>query len=247
MTYPIEYSAVRWHRRNYQPYVILVPHPSQDTFATIHHLPSQTHNGLTVYSVSSSTPLLSQTVPFGIRNLIWYPSSDKLVHSRTFSLIGITHTFGVVLIGHDISIADEGSSLTKTLRKGPVVPKRTLFEEMFGVPALTDAPHNTVPAAIDITLPWKSSETGRVFDAPAYLMPPMESLFEPLINGFLKLRTKEDVDEEHQKGIQDADVEIPTDLVDAKEPTFIEMAKVSNDAVLDIFVPFFKGIAGKSS
>jgi NET1-associated nuclear protein 1 (U3 small nucleolar RNA-associated protein 17) len=115
---------------------------------------------------------------------------------------------------------------------------------MFGVPAITDVPHNAVPAAIDTTLPWKSSETGRVFDAPAYLMPPMESLFEPLINGFLKLRTEEYMDEERQSGVQDADVEIPAKAMDTKEPTFIEIAKVSKDAILDTFVPFFKDIAG---
>lgn len=174
--------------------------------------------------------------------MVWYPNSSSLALGRTFSLVGITHAFGVVLLGHDVSIVDEASSSTKTLRKGPVIPKRSLFEEMFGVPALTDVPHNTVPAAIDTTLPWKSSETGRVFDAPAYLMPPMESLFESLINGFLKLRTKEDVDEEHQSAVQDADVEIPADT---EESTFIEMAKVSNDVILGTFVPFFKDIAGK--
>jgi NET1-associated nuclear protein 1 (U3 small nucleolar RNA-associated protein 17) len=243
--YSIEHSTVRWHRRNHQLYVTLVPHPYQDTFATIHQLPSHTNNGLSVYSVSSSVPLLSQTVPFGIRNLVWYPSSSTSALSRTFSLVGITHTFGVVLLGHDISTAYEANSSTKTLQKGHAVPKRSLFEEMFGVPALTDIPHNTVPAAIDTTLPWKSSETARVFDAPAYLMPPMESIFESLINGFLKLRTKEDVDEEHQNVVQDADVDIPAEAVDTEEATFIEMAKVSNDVILDAFIPFFKDIAGE--
>lgn len=160
-------------------------------------------------------------------------------------MVGITHTFGVVLLGHDISIAYEANSSTKTLQKGHAVPKRSLFEEMFGVPALTDIPHNTVPAAIDTTLPWKSSETARVFDAPAYLMPPMESIFESLINGFLKLRTKEAVDEEHQNVVQDADVDMPAEAVDTEEPTFIEMAKVSNDVILDAFIPFFKDIAGE--
>ncbi|OAX43021.1 WD40 repeat-like protein [Rhizopogon vinicolor AM-OR11-026] len=235
--------SVRWHRRNSQPYVTLVPHPYQDTFATIHHLPSHTNNGLTVYSVSSSTPLLSQMLPFGIRNLVWYPSLSGSVLSQTFSLVGITHAFGVVLLGHDISITDGAGSSSKALRKGLAVPKRSLFEEMFGVPALTDVPHNAVPAAIDTTLPWKSSETGRVFDAPAYLMPPMESLFESLICGFLKLRTKEDVGEECQSGVQDTVVDIPAEPVDTEEPAFVEMVKVSNDVILETFVPFFKDIA----
>ena len=159
--------------------------------------------------------------------------------------MGITHTFGVVLLGQDISLADEASSSTKTLQKGPSVPKRSLFEEMFGVPALTDVSHNTVSSTVDTSLPWKSSETGSVFDVPAYLMPPMESLFEPLINSFLKLRTTEDVDEEHQSGDQDAADEMLVEPVDTEESAFIEMAKVSNNAILDTFVPFFKNIAGK--
>ncbi|KAG2350792.1 WD40 repeat-like protein [Suillus weaverae] len=235
--------SVRWHRRHDHPYVTLVPHPYQDTFATIHHSPSDTTNGLMVYSISSSTPLLSQTLPFGIRNLVWYPAPNCLARSQTFSLVGITHAFGVVLLGHDISIADEASSSTKALQKGQAVPKRSLFEEMFGVPALTDVSHNAV-STIDTSLPWKSSETGSVFDAPAYLMPPMESLFEPLINGFLKLRLKENVDEEHQSGIQGVADEMTAEPMDAEEPAFIEMAIVSNDDILDTFIPFFKDIAG---
>jgi NET1-associated nuclear protein 1 (U3 small nucleolar RNA-associated protein 17) len=161
-----------------------------------------------------------------------------------FSLVGITHTFGVVLLGHDISIADEASLATKALQKGLVVPKRSLSLEMFGVPALTDVSYNAVSSTIDTSLPWKSSETGSIFDAPAYLMPPMESLFEPLINGFLKLRLKENVDEGHQSGIQGVVDEMTSEAMETEEPIFIEMGKVSNDDILDTFIPFFKDIAG---
>jgi NET1-associated nuclear protein 1 (U3 small nucleolar RNA-associated protein 17) len=241
----IEHTTVRWHRRHDHPYVTLVPHPYQDTFATIHHSPSDTTNGLMVYSISSSTPLLSQTLPFGIRNLVWYPPApNRFARSRMFSLVGITHAFGVVLLGHDISIADEASS-TKLLQKGQAVPKRSLFEEMFGAPALTDVSHNAVSSTIDTSLPWKSSETGSVFDTPAYLMPPMESLFDPLINGFLKLRLKENVDEEHQGGIQGVSDEMTAEPMDIEEPAFIEMGKVSADDILDTFIPFFKDITGE--
>lgn len=236
--------SVRWHRRHDYPFVTLVPHPYQDTFATIHHSPSNTNNGLIVYSISSSAPQLSQTLPFGIRNLVWYPASNRFARSRTFSLVGITHAFGVVLLGHDINIADEASSSTKALQKGQAVPKRSLFEEMFGVSALTDVSHNVVSSTIDTSLPWKSSETGSVFDAAAYLMPPMESLFEPLINGFLKMRLNENVDEERQSGVQDAADEMSAEPMDTEEPAFIEMGKVSKDEILDTFVPFFKDIAG---
>ncbi|KAG1864735.1 WD40-repeat-containing domain protein [Suillus subalutaceus] len=236
--------SVRWHRRHNHPYVNLVPHPYQDTFATIHHSSSDTTNGLMVYSISSSTPLLSQTLPFGIRNLVWYPAPSRFARSRMFSLVGITHTFGVVLLGHDINIADEASSSTKALQKGLAVPKRSLFEEMFGVPALTDVSHNPVSSTSDTSLPWKSSETGSVFDAPAYLMPPMESLFEPLINGFLKLRLKENVDKEHQSGIQGVADDMTAEAMETEEPAFIEMGRVSNDDILDTFIPFFKDITG---
>ncbi|KAG2076892.1 WD40 repeat-like protein [Suillus decipiens] len=236
--------SVRWHRRHNHLYVTLVPHPHQDTFAMIHHSPSATTNGLVVYSTSSSTPLLSQTLPFGIRNLVWYPAPNRSPRSRMFSLVGITHTFGVVLLGHDINVADEASLPTKALQKGVAVPKRSLFEEMFGVPALTDVSYNAVSSTIDTSLPWKSSETGSVFDAPAYLMPPMQSLFEPLMNGFLKLRLKENVDEEHQSGIQGIADEMTTETMETEEPAFIEMGEVSNDDILDTFIPFFKDMAG---
>ncbi|KAG1904703.1 WD40-repeat-containing domain protein [Suillus fuscotomentosus] len=236
--------SVRWHRRHNHPYVTLVPHPYQDTFVTIHRSPSDTTIELMVYSISSSTPLLSQMLPFGIRNLVWYPVPNRFARSRKFSLVGVTHAFGVVLLGHDINITDEASVSTKALQNGLAVPKGSLFEEMFGVPALTDVSHNAVASTIDTSLPWKSSETGSVFVAPAYLMPPMESLFEPLINGFLKLRLKENVDEEHQSGIQGVADEMTAEPMDIEEPAFIEMGKVSKDDVLDTFIPFFKDITG---
>ncbi|KAG2335762.1 hypothetical protein BDR05DRAFT_279932 [Suillus weaverae] len=115
---------------------------------------------------------------------------------------------------------------------------------MFGAPALTDVSHNVVSSTIDTSLPWKSSETGSFFDAAAYLMPPMESLFEPLINGFLKMRMNENLDEERQSGVQDAADEMSAEPMDTEEP--IEMGKVSKDEILDTFVPFFKDIAGLS-
>ena len=39
---------------------------------------------------------------------------------------------------------------------------------------------------------WKGKEVERIFDTPAYLMPPLGTLFDPLMDEFLTLRTDAD-------------------------------------------------------
>ncbi|KIJ22074.1 hypothetical protein PAXINDRAFT_95507 [Paxillus involutus ATCC 200175] len=120
---------------------------------------------------------------------------------------------------------------------------------MFGVSAFTDlANQHTREAASSsgsgtgAVIPWRSSETASFFDAPSHLMPPIETLFEPLISSFLRLRTNdgETVAEDAHAEVED---KMPIDSVE-DEAGFLNGSEVSTDAVLDMFVPLFKEIAG---
>jgi hypothetical protein len=68
--------------------------------------------------------------------------------------------------------------------------KRTLFQDIFGKSAFSNLSNETRPSKLQPTT--AHSRTGRevvgIFDGPAYFMPSLESLFEPLINDFLKTR-----------------------------------------------------------
>lgn len=69
---------------------------------------------------------------------------------------------------------------------------------------------------MDFSVPLTSREGKRsalsIFNAPAYLMPPLESLFEPLIGSFLHLRTEVlDPSESRRNDAEDEDVQMDVD------------------------------------
>ncbi|KIJ66298.1 hypothetical protein HYDPIDRAFT_174438 [Hydnomerulius pinastri MD-312] len=243
-------QSVQWHVKNSWRYDALVPHPHQDTFITIHTPTSGAPCSVaTIFHACSPTPQMEQTLSFGILNIAWYPQPSLSPHSASFSLVALTHTYGVIIMGDDISLPEDSSTSTKALQKGPVAPRRSLFEEMFGVSAFTDVSnqHTTRDAQVasgsGAVMPWKSSETASFFDAPSHLMPPMETLFEPLIDGFLRLRTTDDeAQAQTEGGHLEADDDMPVDPAE-DQSGFMKGSEVSKDAVLDVFVPLFKQIA----
>jgi NET1-associated nuclear protein 1 (U3 small nucleolar RNA-associated protein 17) len=73
--------------------------------------------------------------------------------------------------------------------------KRTLFQDIFGDSALSMVP--TDPAiqkkAVTTPKPGIGKEIiANILDGPAYLIPPLKTLFEPLMNHFLTPRPPED-------------------------------------------------------
>lgn len=151
-----------------------------------------------------------------------------------------------------LAIPEEAGASARALQKGPSAPRRSLFEEMFGVSAFADISNQQQqqpgPAQGSNALPWRNGETASLFDVPSHLMPPIETLFEPLISGFLRLRTVDD-DEVLEK-VEDGKVNVDNDdmSVDSlgDETAFVKASDVSTDGVLAVFVPLFKEIAGKA-
>lgn len=249
-------ALVTWHLKNRYHYTMLLSHPYHDTFITIHPtILDLTSSSVTLFRATSPTPLMEYSIPFGILNIAWFYQSS-LPLSLDFSLVALTHRYNVVVMGDNVTLTEDPGTSARALRKGPAVPRRSLFEEMFGVPAITslsNANEQTREAMRDqesgggVTVPWRSSDTTNFFDAPSHLMPPIETFFEPLIDSFLRLRTTDDDDTaaaQVEDGVVEADDDMPVDPI--QETDLVNAPAVSNQAVLDVFVPLFKQMAGMS-
>ncbi|KAI6136342.1 WD40-repeat-containing domain protein [Pisolithus sp. B1] len=239
--------SVLWHVKNDRPCDTLLPHPHRDAFVTIHSSHSTpAHAVVTIFRVRSPVRQMEHTLPFALRNVIWYPQSYSPTNSESFSLVGLTHDYSVVLMGDDVDPQDKRPIPFKTLQKGQSVPRKSLFEEMFGVPVI---PNESLQHSRDRTaanpgpvLPWRSSETATFFDAPSHLIPPIHTFFESLVDGFLTLRV---TDEERREEL-DVQEEAGSKLSDHSGPVFTKSADIATESVLDTLIPVFRGIAESS-
>lgn len=232
-----------------------MPHPYHDTFITIHStVLDSTSSSITLYRATSPIPLMEYTLPFGILNITWF-YQRPLPLSSDFSLVALTHKYGVVVLGDNVILADDSGASAKALSKRPAVARRSLFEEMFGVPAITAVstsseqsrePATDLGSGGDVAIPWRSSDTTSFFDAPSHLMPPIETFFEPLIDSFLRLRATDDETAAAQVEDGAANAEEDMQVDDVQEIDLVNSSTVSDEAVLDVFVPLFRGMAGTS-
>lgn len=195
---------VRWQHRSSWPIEKLLPHRWSDAFA-IFHAPSISPKSkrhttpISIFHTMSSTPYRKYTVPFGFLNVTHQKtrSSTSTSDAPKFAFVGITHQYSVVLVGDDVSTPVDEGSIGKTIISGLASnPRKTLFQDIFGASAFMDL--SDFPAAFDSTstqginnATWSRKDAAGLFDAPAYLMPPIGSLFDSAMDGLLKARTDE--------------------------------------------------------
>ncbi|KAL4070635.1 WD40 repeat-like protein [Scleroderma citrinum] len=233
-------QSVLWHFRNDRPFEIVEPHPHRDAFITVHSTFPH-HAVVTIFHARSPLPQMVHTLPFAIRNLVWHhrPCAPA---GETFSLIGLTQNYSLILMGDAVD-AKEGPSATAMALQNPAPPKKSLFEEMFGVPIIASLPAQQPPnhptAHPGAVLPWRGSETASFFDAPSHLMPPIDTFFDSLVDGFLHLRT---TDAEPQPGPDFQPEDEATMSVD-EEPDLGKSTDILAEQVLHDFTPVFKEIA----
>jgi hypothetical protein len=206
-------SIVRWHHRSSWELDTVVSHPVADIFALFSRPSSPTierrQTGINMFRTSSSIPFALRSVPFGLRNVIWYSAPSTSLESSPFSLVGITHAWSIVLLGDNVRLPDEEGSTAREIATNVIPQKRTLFQDIFGKSALSDlsnGPPSPEPQPMT-GRPWTGQEVASIFDGPAYLLPPLESLFEPLINTFLKTRSEE-ADTGRNVELEDEDVDM---------------------------------------
>ena len=235
---------VLWYFRDDQPFEIVEPHPHRDTFITIHSSHSTSQATVTLFHARSLIPQMVHPLPFALRNLVWYPRRCPSF-SESFSLVGLSHNHSLILLG-DATDTQEGPNTPSAALRKPVIQTKSLFETMFGVPAIANVsvrqPNGHPGVHLGAVLPWRGSETASFFDAASHLMPPIDTFFDSLVDRFLHLRTT-DTEPQAEPNFQlEADAAMSVD----EELELEKSTDISAEQVLHDFTPVFKEIAGLS-
>ena len=185
--------VVQWHHRSAHPINAVVSHPGDELLAVFSSQPPS--STVCVFESSSSSPRDTYTVPFTLRNVVWYPQlPSKAKETSAFRLVGITDIWDVVLCGDDVHpLKGEGLVARGLLANSQEPPKRTLLQDIWGDSALTSAPVDPfIQKKVTSTAPRNGKEIADILSGPAYLIPPLGTLFEPIMTHFLTPRSPED-------------------------------------------------------
>jgi NET1-associated nuclear protein 1 (U3 small nucleolar RNA-associated protein 17) len=234
---------VHWHHRGAHQISAVISHPRDERFAVFYSQPP--NSTVSIFDPSSSGPSDTYTLPFTLRNIVWYPQLfSKAKATSAFHIVGITDSWDVVLFGDDVQpLAGEGSGASALVSGSQEPPKRTLFQDIFGDSALTGAPVPPVVQqnAVGNSKHWNNREMGSVFDGPAYLIPTLDTLFDTLMSHFLTPRPSEDEDDpapdlpgDGDDSIMDIDEPPDGPLVGVSRPERVVDAQ-EMDAVITLF------------
>ena len=184
---------VQWHHRSAHPISAVISHPRDENIAVFTSRPPS--STISIFESSKSSPRNTYSLPFSLRNIVWYPhSSSKAKETSAFRLVGITDNWDVVVCGDDVHPhAGEGSVARGLFTSSQEPSKRTLFQDIWGDSALTGALVDpVVQEKVASTAPRNGQEIADIFGGPAYMIPPLETLFEPIMAHFLTPRPPED-------------------------------------------------------
>ena len=243
-------NLVRWRRHGAAVIDDIVPHPLDDTFALIHPMPSSAddrQSQILVFGTSSSTAIRTRIVPFQFLNVLWYSLAPSSTRTSTFCLVGITKSWSVVLVGDEVPSPEKSIPSPTGLVLGQPERKRTLFQDIFGTSALVDfskeLSYSSLEPLESYTQPWSGKESAKIFDRPAYLTPPLETLYQPLMEGFLRPRTHHDAEVTDQVREQPPDDE-DTAMEAAESVSAIvattSPSRVVNQEEMHLFINLFR-------
>ncbi|KAL4267947.1 WD repeat-containing protein 75 [Pleurotus pulmonarius] len=232
-------QTVRWRFVSSQPLDFLVPHSSCDSFVLLAKPTQSSEQPETcawTFGVSSSTPISTQRLPHAFRNVVWYslpfvaPSS-----ASSFRIVGITRSWGVVIMGQGIQALSHGGSGKERL-EGEAPTRKTLFQDVFGV-SLFDAATATTTGAEEATRSRRGKERRILVDEPAYSMPPLDTVFDTFIDSVVQERATPalpDVGDASQD--MEVEEEAEQDLV-VRERKY---TRVVDDAEMQVFIDLFR-------
>ncbi|CAK5280584.1 unnamed protein product [Mycena citricolor] len=216
-------QRVRWHRKSSNVIMALVPHPRDDSFAVVERNQSQ----VLLFHAASAQPTRTLNLPFILRNVVWYPFVSS------FSLVAITEDWRLILIGENVRSATEESTLSKEMavERGP--ERRSIFEDVFGTSFSQTVPSKP-SASMSTAQPWTGKEGRKVFDNVAYMLPPLEDVFDSLMDGFLKPRT--------DQVEAAAPVEVTAEDVEMEGPEVVTVGspREVDDEEMSVMVDLFK-------
>ncbi|KAI0347808.1 WD40 repeat-like protein [Trametopsis cervina] len=241
------HDNVTWHYRTTTAISHVFPHPRQDIFVAFVTDPKPSRSQITVlkFAPSSVYPLSVHHLPFRLQNIAacppkWLLSTDL----SSFAFVGITNDWNTVIFGDHILLADAEQPDGKGLLGPAPVTKQTLFQDIFGKSAFADLSNKPyTPAVLAGATPWKGKQVEDIFKTPAYLLPPMSTLFDPLMAEFLKPRPPDAEVQlaavaEHER--LDEDVEMEEDGADAPIVVGNRLERIVDDKEMVSMIEFFK-------
>lgn len=189
-----------------------------------------------IFRVPSCLPVATFSVPFGLQHVIW----NSIGKGAGYSLVGITHDWRVVVLGDTRLPFRDDSPPTQGLDIAHRSEKRTLFEDIFGSSAFSNDDSESIFFS-------KSSQVRKLagnrhhelFDKPAYLLPAIDTLFDPLVTSLLNSRIS-DVDPKISAADEeDEDVTMIDDTV--KQPIFATRPTgIPNQGQMELFTQLFR-------
>jgi NET1-associated nuclear protein 1 (U3 small nucleolar RNA-associated protein 17) len=215
-------------------------HPREDSFAVFHcsSVNQDRHTKVSIFRVPSYIPAATFLVPFGLQNVVWNPIGK----GAGYNLVGITHDWRVVVLG-DTQLPSRDDNLpTKGLEISGHSEKRTLFEDIFGSSAFANGDSESLQSISTMSSHVRKLDGSRheLFDKPAYLMPALDNLFDPLVTSLLSNRISEvnpeilEADEE-----EDEDVTMIDDTV--QQPLFTTRpTRIPNQGEMELFTQLFR-------
>ncbi|OJT02754.1 WD repeat-containing protein 75 [Trametes pubescens] len=202
-------QSLRWHYRSRTAIERPVAHPDEDQFVVMERImPATTADSpstkILIFEPLSSLPVAIRTLPFHLRTALAVPSSGFFpTDPAGFTLVGVTDAWSVVVFGDDVQVPEEEGASAQGITRDAAAGKRTLFHDIFGASAFADlatGPSASTSASGSTAQPWKGKAAASAFDAPAHLVPPLEMLFDAVMDGFLAARPDDaDADEERER------------------------------------------------
>ncbi|KAG7452299.1 WD40 repeat-like protein [Guyanagaster necrorhizus] len=218
-------QSVRWHYRCPSPIKTVLP--LQDSFVVL--LEAVTITYACIFSPLSSAPSRSLKLPFTLRGIASYTPTN---------FVGITKDWSVVVFGDNVSAISEEGSAARGIPTSSVPQARTLFQDIFGKSAFTPQTFTNRPSSAAISA---SSKVRSLFDGPSYYMPPLESLFDDVMDDFLKPRQVKMASISEDDADVGMDVDEPADV----PPAVVRRKLVVNEEEMGMFVDLFKAHALK--
>ncbi|KAI0686656.1 WD40 repeat-like protein [Cytidiella melzeri] len=241
-------DSVKWHYRSSTAITHLFSHPREDTFvvfeADVKSPRPKTY--VLKFTPSASSPASSYFLPFRLQNIAACPSKWLMSNeSSSFAFVGVTQDWNAVIFGDQIHLAESDPSEGKGLVGPAPVTKQTLFQDIFGKSAFADissSKYNASAAVSSTTVPWKGKQVEESFRTPAYLMPPLSTLFDPLMDEFLKLRPPEEDGPGGDDKVEEEDVEMMEEEGGGDAPIVVgnRLERIVDDAEMVSMIELFK-------
>lgn len=207
---------MRWNYQSTSTINELFSHHRDETFIVLESDKRASQTRVAKFSTALSEPVLAHTLPFHLISVApcpprWLLSSN----SSAFAFVGITQSWNAVIFGDHVRLVETEETTGRGLVGAGPVTTKTLFQDIFGKSAfesLTALNANVGLPSVQTGSSWKGKEVERIFDIPAYLMPPLGTLFDSFLDDFLTPRTETETapgsKKEQNADQQDDDVEM---------------------------------------